>query len=228
MTKGILYYSASELPENMEKICQKYISDSGLPITSVTIKPSTFGRNFVSPTPKSPQTFFENILLGLENMTEDIVFFCEDDILYHPEHFKFVPEKKDIYYYNGNYRHIRLSDGLAVHYDTSPLSGLCAYKDALIDHYRERVAYVKEHGYSSRIGYEPFTHRRIKWKTWYTKELFYPEFPNLDLYHGKNITRRKWAPEKFVTKPKFWKESTVQDIPGWPTLPEIVKEMNGI
>jgi len=54
---------------------------------------------------------------------------------------------------------------------------------------------------------------------------FYPPFPNLDLYHGKNLTNRKWSPDKFRTKPTFWEESTITNIPGWPRLPEIVKEM---
>ena len=224
-SKGVLYYSSNELPDKVAKRCQESIAESGFPITSVTLKPTDFGRNFVSPTPKSYQTLFENILMGLENMSEDIIFFAEADILYHRTHFDFTPQREDTIYYNGNYWVVRLEDGFAVHYDMGPLSGLVAYREPLLTHYRERVAYVKENGFSYQVGFEPMTHKRIKWKNMYRMERFYPEFPNLDLYHGTNLTRRKWSPEKFVTKPKFWEESTIKDVPGWPDLPEIVEKM---
>lgn len=220
-SKAVLYYSSSDMPENIEKRCQESIAD--LPVVSVTIKPTDFGRNLVSPTPKSYQTLFENILMGLEEIKEDVVFFCEADILYHPTHFDFTPERHDTIYYNGNYWVVRLSDGFAVHYDMGPLSGLCAYRDILLTHYHERVAYVREHGFNYKMGFEPMTHRRIKWKNMYRMERFYPPFPNLDLYHGSNLTRRKWSPDKFVTRPKFWEEADIYSIPGWPDLPEIVK-----
>jgi len=223
MDKGILYYSDNQVDEKVDLLCREYIAMSGLPITSVTLKPTDFGHNFVSPTPKSYQTLFENILLGLENMTEDIVFFCEADVLYHPCHFGFEPKGHDTIYYNGNYWVIRMSDGFAVHYDMGPLSGLCAFRDILLTHYRERVEYVRAHGFSYEVGFEPMTHRRMKWSNMYDMERFYPPYPNLDLYHGNNLTRRKWAPEKFRTRPKFWTESTIHNIPGWSDLPAILE-----
>ena len=207
-------------------MCRNYISRTELPITSVTIRSTNFGRNLVSPTPKSPLTFFENILMGLEAMEEDIIYFCESDILYHEDHFKFEPTRNDTIYYNGNYWVIRLEDGFATHYDMGPLSGLVAFKKPLITHYKERVEYVKEHGYSAKIGYEPFTHNRIKWKNWYNMVRFYPPYPNLDLYYGGNMTRRKWSPDKFVNRPAFWYESTIKDIPGWDNLPDILESWN--
>jgi len=223
--KAILYYADGTLQGGIDRVCKEYISKATLPITSVTLEPMDFGRNFVSPTPKSYLTLFENILLGLENITDEIVFFCEADILYHPSHFEFTPERKDTFYYNGNYWLVRLSDGFAVHYDMHPLSGLCAYRESLLTHYKERVKYVKENGFSYNIGFEPFSHRRIKWKNHFNMELFYPPFPNLDLFHGNNLTRRKWAPEKFVNRPRFWEEGSVKSIPGWENLPELVESM---
>lgn len=225
MNKGILYYSSSELDNKIDLVCREHIISSGLPIISVTIKPTNLGKNLVSLTPKSYQTLFENILMGLEEMKEEVVFFCEADILYHSSHFEFVPDKNDIIYYNGNYWVIRMSDGFAVHYNMGPLSGLCAYRDMLLVHYKERVEYVRKNGFDYKMGFEPMTHNRIKWEHMYKTERFYPSFPNLDLYHGKNLTHRKWSPDKFRTRPTFWEESTINNIPGWPTLPEILKEM---
>lgn len=225
MNKGILYYSSNELDEKIDFLCRDYIRSSGLPITSVTLKPINFGHNLISTTPKSYQTLFENILWGLETMKEDIVFFCEADVIYHSNHFDFTPTDHNTIYYNGNYWVIRVSDGFAVHYDMGPLSGLCAFRDILVDHYRERVEYVKKNGFSYRIGFEPMSHNRIKWEHMYKMERFYPTYPNLDLYHRKNLTNRKWSPDKFVTRPKFWEESNIYGIQGWTLLPGIVERI---
>jgi len=225
MTSGILYYSDSQLDESISSTCIQYIAKSNLPVVSVTKKPLDFGKNIVSTTPKGCLSLFEDILMGLEASTSDLIFFAEADILYHPDHWKFVPERQDTFYYNGNYWVVRLDDGFAVHYDMGPLSGLCAFREPLITHYKERVEYVKKNGFSSRMGFEPMSHRRIKWDNMYRMERFYPESPNLDLYHGGNLTRRKWAPSKFVTKPKFWIEGNVNSIPGWPDLPNIICDL---
>lgn len=222
-SKAILYYYDNSLDEDFVELCRRYIALSKLPITSVTLKPVEFGTNLVSPTPKSYQTFFENILMGLEAIKEDVVFFCEADILYHPFHFDFTPERNDVIYYNGYYYVVRLSDGFAVHYDIGPLSGLCAYREPLLIHYRERVEYVKKNGFDYRIGFEPMSHKRMRWNTMYEMQRFYPPFPNLDVFHGKNLTRRKWSPDKFVNKPKFWEESDFKHIPGWPNLPSLIR-----
>jgi hypothetical protein len=225
MTKGILYYSDSQLPDNIASTCIDSIAKSNLPVVSVTKKPLSFGQNIVSITPKGYLSLFEDILMGLEASTSEVIFFAEADILYHPDHFEFIPERKDTIYYNGNYWVIRIEDDFAVHYDMGPLSGLCAFRETLLTHYRERVARVKRDGFDYRMGFEPMSHRRIKWDNMFRMERFYPEFPNLDLYHGGNLTRRKWSPTKFVTKPKFWEESTVENIPGWPDLPNIIRPL---
>jgi len=218
---SILYYSDSQLDKGIEKLCIDHLPD--LPTVSVTKEPLDLGKNIVSTTPKSYQSLFEDILMGLEAATEEIVFFVEADILYHPNHFEFTPSYPNTVYYNGNYWVVRMSDGFAVHYNMGPLSGLCAFREDMLKHYRERLAYIKENGFNYKMGFEPFTHKRVKWKYWCNMERFYPPYPNLDLFHGNNLTRRKWSPDKFQTKPTFWYEGTVDTIPGWPNLRAILK-----
>lgn len=222
MTKGILYYTDNQLSNRVARRCRKIIGESGLPITSVSLKPVNFGHNIILPLERGYETMFTQILTGLEAMTEDIVYFCEHDTLYHPDHFAFNPEKKDVFYYNGNYWYLRLTDGFAIHYNVSPLSGLVAYREPLVTHFRERLAYIKENGFSLRVGFEPMTHRRIKWENWYDYEIFMPENPNVDLCHGKNATWKRWSPKDFRRKPTFWEESDYKNIPGWPNLPEVI------
>ena len=99
----------------------------------------TFGDNIVLPLERGYLTMFKQILAGLEELKTDVVFLCEHDVLYHPSHFLFTPPKKDVYYYNTNVWKVRYDDGHALHYDCKQTSGLCAYRELLVQHYRERV-----------------------------------------------------------------------------------------
>lgn len=215
-SKGILYYSDNQIPWKFARKCRQPLIDSGLPITSVTLKGINLGRNIVVPEIRGVLTMFKQILIGLEAMTEDIVYFAEHDVLYPKEHFAFTPTE-DKFYYNGNYWFVR-QDGFALHYNVSPLSGLVAYRKSLITHFRERVALIEDIGYSTKIGFEPMTHKRIKWKNWYDFEVFMPAVPNVDFTTGQNTTWKRWSKDKFRTKPLFWEESTVENIPGWGNL----------
>jgi len=215
VSKGILYYTNNKINMRLGRKIRDQLQKSGLPITSVSLKPMDFGKNIHYKGKSSYETMFKQILTGLESMTEDIIYFAENDVLYHPDHFKFTPEKKDVFYYNGNYWMLRLKDGFAVHYNVSPLSGLVAYKEALIKHFRERVEYIEKNGFSFQIGFEPFTHKRIPWKTWYSSEIFMPEDPNIDIAHSENATWKRWKQSQFRKKPKFWEESKGWLIKGW-------------
>src|SRR3989304_7487046 len=161
MTKGILYYTNNQLNMKLALTCRKFIAASGLPITSVTLKPTNFGSNISIPFESSYKTLYKQILIGLMAMKEDVVFFTEHDDLYHPSYFEFTPANKKTYYYNDNYWFIRMTDGFAIHYDVSPLSGLCAYRDILLAHFKERVDLIEKQGFGYYMGFEPMTHRRI-------------------------------------------------------------------
>jgi len=222
MTKGILYYSDNRLNMKLALTCRKFIARSGLPITSVTLKPTKFGNNINLPLERSFETLYKQILVGLMAMNEDVVFFTEHDDLYHPSYFDFTPADKNTYYYNGNYWFIRLTDGFAIHYDVSPLSGLCAYRDILIAHFKERVALIEKQGFNYHMGFEPMTHHRIKWKNWYDFKVYQSKIPTVDFCHSGNLTKKRWSRGQFRRKPKFWEEADYKHIPGWPDLPKIM------
>ena len=223
MTKGILFYSDCILSPNFVEIVAKYISASGFHITSVTLSPMDFGKNILFEGERSYVTMFKQIQRGLEEMTEDVIFFAESDVLYHPSHYEFVPVKDNVYYYNGNYWVLRLEDGFAIHYDLTPLSGLVAYREPLLTHFKERNAFIKRRNWGLALGFEPFTHDRYKWKDWYDADYFYPEFPNIDIVHGANYTQKKFRWKNFLKKPAFWVEGNINTIPGWPDLPKILE-----
>lgn len=224
VTKGILYYTDNQLNIKLAKKCREYIKKSGLPITSVSLKPLTdFGKNIHFKGESGVLTMFKQILTGLEAMTEDIVFFCEHDVLYHLSHFDFIPEKKDVFYYNENSWRIR-NDGFAIYFDHDSTSQLCAYRKLLIKEYKERVRKVEKEGFHHN-GYEPGT-RSIKRggfsdskaKRWRSK------YPNLDIRHSNNMTKNRWKQSEFKDKTtcQNWKESVLSEIPGWNNLNGIV------
>lgn len=225
-TKGILYYTDNKLNMRLARTVRGQIAKSGLPITSVTLKPTGFGTNFVLEGERGYKTMFKQILRGLEEMKEDIVFLCEHDVLYHLNHFLFTPTDKNIFYYNGNYWMLRARDGLAVHYNVSSLSGLVVYREAAIKHFKERVEMIEKLGDDYRprhMGFEPFTQGRIKWNFWCNFEIFMPEFPNIDVAHGENSTWKRWDQKQFRRKPTFWEEGNIDTIPGWDSLRNLLR-----
>lgn len=224
-TVGIVYYTDNELEPELMKVCQKQLKKAveGKKIVSVSLKPIDFDNNIVLNEKRSYLAMFKQILAGLEALDTDIVYLAEHDVLYHPSHFRFSSLEKDIYYYNNNYWFLRLSDGFTLHYDVSPLSSLCAYRNILINHYKERIALVEKEGFSYRIGFEPFTHGRIKWPTWYNYKLRVSESPNIDIKHGKNLTTARWTQDKFRRKPTNWCEANIDTIPNWDNVRRLLK-----
>jgi hypothetical protein len=223
VTKGILYYTDNALNMRLARLCRAHIAAAGLPITSVTLKPTAFGNNIVLAQERSYKTMFQQIEAGLAAMTEDVVFFAEHDVLYHPAHFQFTPADDKTFYYNENWWQVRLADGFAVHYDLTPLSGLVAYREPLLTHFRERNALIETQGFGYYMGFEPMTHGRVKWQNWYNFEVFRPAAPNVDLAHRGNLTKKRFSTDKFIRKPKFWEEADIRHVPGWPDLPALLR-----
>lgn len=215
-SKGILYYSDNQLNMKLARAVRKQLEKSGLPITSVTLKPTEFGNNIHYKGERSYLTMFKQILTGLEAMKEDIVFFTEHDVFYHPSHFDFTPADRNTFYYNGNYWFVRQADGFAIHYDVSPLSGLVVYREAAIKHFKERIEFIEKMDWKKfgihYVGFEPFTHKRIPWKFWCNFEIFMSEQPNVDVTHSNNNTWKRWNKKDFRKKPKFWEEGNVKDL----------------
>jgi len=215
-TKGIVYYTDNRPDPAIMKACQKQLEKSGLPIVSVSLKPMKFGnQNIVLDLERGNLTMFKQILAGLEASTADIIFFTEHDVLYDQSHFKFDPPLHNVFYYNQNAWRVDAESGHALFHYSSATSGLCAYRELLLEHYRKRVQMVEESGFSRRMGYEPGTNRRKERVDDHTSEVWMSELPNIDIRHGKNLTRSRWSKDQFRNQKytKGWKESN--EVPGW-------------
>lgn len=244
MKKAIIYFSASEVSPKIRDAGIKTIKESGLYIVTVCLKaPLEFGdKNLYLPiTEKSPFTQFKQILLGLENMPEgtDVVYFCEDDILYNPTHFEYTPPTNDAYYYNTNIWKLWLKEEIATHEDIyMPLCGLVADYKLMLGHYQRRVAKilqnqvdtlllgdkVENEGYSKHMGYEPGGHMIPRGVDSYPMISWQSAKPIIDIRHNHNITKGKRRPEDYHDPiwAKGWKEA--YEIPGWGSVKEVIND----
>jgi hypothetical protein len=194
---------------------QKQLLRVGLPIVSVTLKPMDFGHNIVLPLQRSALTMFKQILAGLETSTADIIYFAEHDVLLHPTHFDFTPYYEDVFFYDSNFWQVDARTGHALTHIWRATSGLCAYRDLLLKHYRKRVAMVEAHGYSMKTGYEPGSHHRPERVDDYGHEMWRAPFASLDIRHGQNLTKTRWKKSEFRNQryTEGWQES--DSVPGW-------------
>jgi len=214
--KGIVYYTDNRLDPLIMRACQNQLLKAGLPIVSVSLEPlDDFGQNIVLDAERGPLTMFRQILAGLEAIDADVVFFAEHDVIYHPGHFEFTPERRDLFYYNQNVWKIDAKTGKSLFHYSNHTSQLCAWRDLLLGHYRKRVAMVEEHGFSRRMGYEPGTHGRAERVDDYKCDTWMSERPNLDIRHDRNLTQTRWDKSQFRNQ-RYTKGWTVADeVPGW-------------
>lgn len=221
-SKGIVYYTDSRLNDKYAIPVRKQLNKIGLPIVSASLLPLDFGINITFTATRGYMTMFEQILAALQLSESEIIFFAEHDILYHPSHFDFYPVQDNVFYYNQNVWKVRASDGHALHYLCSQTSGLCAYRQLLIEHYSKRIEYIKDNGYSSKIGFEPGTHNRIPELSG-KSDVWMSEYPNIDIRHDDNLTTSRWRKDQFRNQKytEGWTESDT--IPGWGTLDEVLK-----
>lgn len=215
--KGIIYYTDNQVNLKMGHMVRRQIQKAKLPIVSCSLKPMKFGHNIHLQMERGYLAYHKQILTALENSKSDIVFFCEHDVLYHPSHFEFTPPKKDIYYYNTNFWRVRVTDGHALHYDTEQVNLICAYRELLLQHYREKVKRIEKDGFSMRMGFEPGCNNRKEKIDTFKAERWQSKYPCLDLRHDTNLTRSRWTQDQFRNKKSIegWKESNLGAIEGW-------------
>ena len=217
--KGILYYTDNRLDPMIMAIAQQQMLMSGLPIVSVSLEPMAFGDNVVVNLIRGVVTMHRQILAGLERSKADMVFFCEHDVLYHQSHFAFTPPEDDTYYFNTNVWRWWFRNNHFITYDgLSSLSGMCANREILITHYRERLRQIEENGWENGrdpqwargiVGHAPgrFSgEKSIYWRS---------EFPNIDIRHSQTLTSAKVRLNRFKHLPMNWQEAKYGDIKEW-------------
>lgn len=217
-TKGCVYYTDNQCEERILNIARQQLKQSvnGHKIISVSQFPINFGdENIVLNLTRSYLTMFKQILAGIKAIDTDIVFLTEHDILYHPSHFDFVPPKKDVFYYNQHIYKLNFKNGQALFYYSKQTSGVVAYRDVMLKHYKKRVEVVEKNGFTRRMGFEPGTHNPPRGVDNYTSECYMSKVPNIDVRHRANLTGSRFRKEQYRSQRsiKGWK--LVDEIPGW-------------
>jgi hypothetical protein len=217
LTKGAVYYTDNRIDPVIMDVVQKQIKKScnGTSITSVSLAPIDFGKNIVLNQERGVLSMFRQILAGIEATDTDIIFLIEHDVLYHKSHFDFVPPKKDVVYFNENTWRVDSKTGQALFYYCKQVSGVCAYRDVLLEHYRKRVERVEREGYDRSMGYEPGAHPFPRGVDNLISETWWSDQPNVDIRHGCNLTKSRWSQDQFRNKDtcKGWKMA--DEIPHW-------------
>ncbi|MBU1060723.1 MAG: glycosyltransferase, partial [Proteobacteria bacterium] len=192
LTKGIVYYTNNQCEERILSIVRNQLERCAnpngskfneYPIVSISQYPIDFGYNIVMPLKSSPLSMFKQILRGIEESKSDILFFVEHDVVYHPSHFDFIPPDKDKFYYNQNTWKVDAMTGQALFFYTQQVSGLCAYREVLLKHYKARVAKVEKEGFNRYIGFEPGNRPPPRGVDNYKSESWMAEHPNIDIRH---------------------------------------------
>lgn len=216
-TRGLVFYTDNRLDPGIARTVQHTLEALDLPLVAVSLRPLDWPgvQNIVLDRERGYLTMFMQILEGLEALKTDVAFLCEHDVLYHPSHFSFTPVDRHLYYYNANVWKVDAESGRALHYRCNQTSGLCAYRELLVNHYRARVSAVAAKGYSNKMGFEPGTHNRPEKIDDYGHEVYLSDVPNVDIRHGQNLTPSRWSKDEFRNQ-KYtdgWTES--DSVPGW-------------
>jgi hypothetical protein len=217
IAKGLVYYTDNRLDPAIMLPIQKQIlkCSNGFDLVSVSLLPIDFGRNITLSLGRSYLTMFKQILAGVEESTADILYMCEHDVLYHPSRFDFVPPRRDVFYYDQNKWHVDYDTGHALFYHVMSVSGMCAYRELLLTHYRKRVERVEKEGYSFRIGFEPGGHSYPRGIDNYTRDVYWSEFPCIDIRHSQNLTTSRWKKEEFRNQKILHAWTEGDSVPFW-------------
>lgn len=217
-TKGIIYYTDNMIEDRLAITVRNQLKKCcyGAEIVSVSQYPIDLGRNIVVPWKRSVLTMFKQILEGLEASTANIVFLTEHDVFYHPSHFDFTPPTNNAYYYNENVWSLDAKTGKVLFYKPrQQVSGLCAYRSLLLEHYRARVKRVEKEGFTLRLGYEPGK-RPPRGIDRYKKKGWFSEHPNVDIKQKCSLTPGRFKLEQYRCKDKI-KDSWIltDELPFW-------------
>jgi len=221
-TKGAIFYTPNDLDEKIAKPIREQIlkatKEKNIPVVSSSLKKMDFGvKNIRFPSLKKGYlTMFKQILGALENSTSDVIFFLEHDVWYSPSHFDFMPEDKNIFYFNNNVWKVDLNTGKSVKVDKcEQLSGMCVYRETALQWVREKYKEIETNGFDRH--FEP---QQILRGGWESKQ------PNIDIRHSGNLTPTRWSPDEFRNKDnaKGWIE-VENELPEWGDIKPILNLM---
>lgn len=207
-----IYYTAEFIPKSFSVHVRQILHEATKDIPLIFIyQPKD--------TPRSHLQIYRNALSGAKSATTKYIALCEDDILYHKEHFEYRP-KAGIFAYNMSVWSIYtwVKPPLFSYKDRRNLSQLICERDLFIEAMEERFAkYPDDSKTRIDIWSEPGKYESNLGVTERQSEKFNTDVPNIAFSHETalsflNLGKRKKLGALRVTA-----------LPYWGTAEEIIK-----
>lgn len=221
MTKGLVYYTHHVGdPRILDAVRAQLARATALPIVSIALNvharwPRPITCNGILQQAPSYLAMFRQILAGLEILDTDVAYLCEHDVAYHPSHFAFTPARMDTFYYNQHTWRVNADTGQAVFYYCNQVSGLCASRVLLIEHYQKVVALVEADGFPRSLGFEPGGNARQQRLDPHPVETWMSAGCNVDIKSGSCLTKWRGSPDQFRNKQTCLGWQLSDSVPGW-------------
>lgn len=101
----VIYYTANQIDDGAATRIRNnlLVKTKGLRIISISHKPIDFGDNIcVGEIGVSLYNLFNQVLIGVREVKTKFIVCAEDDYLYGPDRFDFIPPRDDTFYYDTN------------------------------------------------------------------------------------------------------------------------------
>lgn len=211
----VVWYSANIISDYFMKNTQKQLLKAieGLPLISVSKKPTDFGDNiWVGDLPCNHLNIYRQALIGAKTATTKFIALAEDDVLYSPEHFKHRSNSGKFAYNLGAWSIFTWSDPIFTCKMNGRinLSGLICERKLFIEAMEERFStWPDDERINLGIWAEPSKYERQLKVTVREAETFYTNPPNIVFSHNKalsfdNLGTRKAMGQIRATEIPIW------------------------
>ncbi len=188
----IIYISANVINEYFHANTWNYFvkAAQGQPIIAVTHKSMPVAENnIVVDLPRSQASIYRQVLIGAMQADTKYIAVAEDDVLYHPEHFKFRP-KPSHWGYNMNAWNLYTWGEPMFTYKAPGgrrnLNGLICERNLLIEHLTQRFDLWPDEVDINIFG-EPGKYDNQLGTTPHPSQDFYTNPPNIVFSHQTNL-----------------------------------------
>lgn len=211
----IIYYTADVIPEPFGgKVRDQLLrSADGIPIISVSQKPLNLGRNIcVGDIGRSALNIYRQALIGAKEAKTKYVAMAEDDALYSPSHFRFIPPKDDTFYYDRNIWGIYtwIKPPIFSYKGRRNLWALVCERNLFIRAMEERFAkYPSDSAIPLRFWGEPGKYENHLGVKVNKSEFYYADEPSINFSHPYalgylSLGKRKRLGGKRTEKLEYW------------------------
>jgi len=180
-------------PESVRNYCWNVLNKIGSVQILTSTKPKEKKRCLT--------TLYEQQVDGLEQMPDELIFAVENDVLYHPSRFDFVPTDDDTFYYQTNF--FNLTEHGYLRHETGRCYSQLAAKNSLWKkNLLARLAALKSkwHLVWSEPGHDDPPGSASEIGT------YYAEYPDVGIRHGRNYTgdRKSDDPDLYIDSIPYW------------------------